>query len=71
MSCGVDHRHGSELMLLWLRCRLAATAPIQPLACEPPYAESVGPKIPKKKKKVELKMLKTNIVYSINVVPKS
>jgi len=33
-SCGVDHRCGLDLALLWLWCRLAATAPIQPLACE-------------------------------------
>jgi len=26
------------MALLWLWCRLAATAPIQPLAWEPPYA---------------------------------
>ena len=36
MSCGVGHRHGSDLTLLW--CRPAAVAPIQPLAWEPPYA---------------------------------
>ena len=29
----------SDPSLLWLWCRLAATAPIQPLAWEPPYAE--------------------------------
>ena len=38
MSCGVGHRCGSNPMWLWLWCRLAATAPIQPLAWEPPYA---------------------------------
>ena len=37
-SCGVGHRHGSDLMLLWLSRRLAAIAPIGPLAWEPPYA---------------------------------
>ena len=36
-------------VLLW--CRPAATAPIQPLAWEPPYALGVALKIPKKKKK--------------------
>ena len=41
--------------LLWLWCRPAATAPIRPLAWEPPYA-TVGAaqemaKRPKKKKK--------------------
>ena len=29
---------GSDPELLWLWCRLVATAPIQPLAWEPPYA---------------------------------
>ena len=32
MSCGVGRRCDSDLMLLLLWCRLAATAPIQPLA---------------------------------------
>ena len=31
-------RHGSDPMLLWLWQRPAATAPIRPLAWEPPYA---------------------------------
>ena len=30
-----------DLALLWLWCRPAATAPIRPLAWEPPYATSV------------------------------
>ena len=38
MSWGVGHRHGSDQALLWLWHRPAATAPIQPLAWEPPYA---------------------------------
>ena len=38
MSCGVGRRYGSDLALLWLWCRLAATGPIGPLAWEPPYA---------------------------------
>ena len=38
MSSGVGHRCGSDPMLLWLWCGLAATAPIQPLAWEFPYA---------------------------------
>ena len=32
MSCGVGHRHGSDLVLLWLWRRPAATALIRPLA---------------------------------------
>ena len=35
MSCGVGRRHGSDLSLLWLWPRLAAIAPIQPLATCP------------------------------------
>ena len=38
MSCGVGRRCGSDPVLLWLWRRLAAAAPIQPLAWEPPYA---------------------------------
>ena len=39
MSCGVDLRHGSDPVLLWLWLWLEAAAPIGPLAWEPPYAE--------------------------------
>ena len=38
VSCGVGHRHGSDLVLLWLWRRLVAIAPIRPLAWERPYA---------------------------------
>ena len=38
MSCGVGRRRGLDLALLWLWRRSAATAPIRPLAWEPPYA---------------------------------
>ena len=51
MSCGVDQRHGSDLALLWLWRRPAATAAIRPLAWEPPYAVGVALKIQKTKKK--------------------
>ena len=50
MSCGVGHRHGSDLVFLWLWYRPVATAPIGPLACEPPYAVGVALKDKKKKK---------------------
>ena len=39
MNCGVGHRRGLDLVLLWHR--LEATALIQPLAWEPPYAADV------------------------------
>jgi len=42
MSCGVGHRRGSDPSLLWLWCRLAATAQIQLLAWELPYAMGVA-----------------------------
>ena len=49
MSCGIGCRHGSDLALLWLWCRLAAVALIRPLAWEPPYAASAALKRQKKK----------------------
>ena len=42
MSTGVGCRLGLDPALLWLWCRLAATAPIQPLAWEPPYASGMA-----------------------------
>ena len=53
MSCGVGHRCGLDLELLWLWCRLAATALIRPLPWEPPYAVSVALKSSKKERKRE------------------
>ena len=53
MSCGVGHRHGSDLTLLWLW--LVATAPSRPLASELPYATGVALKRPKKEKRKEKK----------------
>ena len=38
MSSGVGHRHGTDLALLWLWHGPVATAPVPPLAWEPPYA---------------------------------
>ena len=38
MSCGVGCRCSSDLMWLWLWCRLVAVAPIGPLARELPNA---------------------------------
>ena len=51
MSCGVGHRCGSDLALLWLWCRQAAIAQIQPLAWEPPNATGMALKKKKKKDK--------------------
>ena len=54
MSCGVGRRCSLDPTLLWLWHRQAATAPIGPLAWEPPYATGVAQEMtkrPKKKKK--------------------
>ena len=51
MNCGVGRRCGSDPELLWLWCRPAAVALIQPLAWEPPYAACVALKSQKKQKK--------------------
>ena len=51
MSCGVGCRSSSDLVLLWLWCRLTATAPIRPLAWEPPYAVGAALKKNKRQKK--------------------
>ena len=58
MSCGVGRRPSSDPMLLWLWHTLAATAPIRPLAWEPPYVAEVAQemaKIPKKKTPQKIK----------------
>ena len=50
MSCGVVHIHGLDLAWLWLLHRPVATALIQPLAWEPPYAMGVALKSQENKK---------------------
>ena len=47
MSCGVGRRGGSDLLLLWLRCRLTAAAPTWEL----PYAAGVALKRKRKKER--------------------
>ena len=44
VSCGVGHRRGSDLPLLWLWCRPVATAPVWHRVWQPPHAVSVTPK---------------------------
>ena len=55
MSCGVGRRGSSDLALLWLWRKLAAIAPIGPLAWEPPNATGVALKKKKKKRKKDYK----------------
>ena len=50
VSCGVGLRQGSDLVLLWLWCRLAAAAD-SPLAWELPYARGAALKRQKEKEK--------------------
>ena len=57
MSCSVGHRCNMDLALLWLWCRPATAALIQPLAREFPYA--VGRALKKKKKGIWMKQNKT------------
>ena len=49
MSCGVCCRRSLDPAFLWLWCRVAAVAPIQPLAREHPYASGASLKRQKKK----------------------
>ena len=58
MSCGVGGRCGSDTQLLWLWHRLAAAAPIQPLAWEPLYAMGAALKKTKDQKKKKKKKKK-------------
>ena len=51
MSCGVGHRRRSNLALPWLWRTPVATAPIRPLAWEPPYAVGMAQEMPKRQKK--------------------
>ena len=56
VNCGVSRRRGSAPALLWLWRRLVATALIQPLAWETPYAAGAAlEKARRKKKRVKLK----------------
>ena len=50
MSCGVGRRHGSDLALQWLWCRLVASALIRPLAWKLPYAAGAALKRQKENK---------------------
>ena len=55
MSCGIGRRRGSDPVLLWLRHRPAAIAPIGPLAWEPPYTAGMALEKTKKKKKLGIR----------------
>ena len=74
MSYGVGRRRGSNLVWLWLWCRLTAVAPIQPLAWEPPNAMSAA--LRKKKKKeisvgvsTVMQQVKDRLCLCLDVIP--
>ena len=48
--CIVGCRHSSDPALLWPWCRPAASAPIIPLAWEPPYAVGAAQEMAKRQK---------------------
>ena len=70
VSCGVGCRRGSDPALLWIWRRPVATAPIRPLAWEPPYAVGAAQekgKKTKKKKKVSSSILVIGLyIFSIS-----
>ncbi len=55
VSCGIGCRRGLDPALLWLWHRLAAAAPIGPLAWESPHA--VGVALEKAKRKINKSLL--------------
>ena len=64
VSCGVGHRHGLDQVLLWLCYRLAAAAPIQPLAWELLCAAGVA--LTRKKKIEKAKHMQLIPISGIN-----
>ena len=66
MSCGVGHRLGLDLALLWLWYRLAAVGLIRPLAWELPQAVGAALKSKKTKTKTKPKTKQTKL-YSSNI----
>ena len=70
MNCGVGFRCYSDPMLLWLCYGPAATAPLGPLAWEPPYAPGEAlERQKKKKKKKRKKNLGLGLVPSVLFFP--
>ena len=61
MGCSVGCRHGLDPTFLWLWHRLVATAPIGPLAWEPPYAARAAQEKAKRQKKKKKKKKKKRL----------
>ena len=72
VSCGVGNRQDSDLVLLWLWCKVVTAALRQPQVWELPYVLGVALKRKEKKKKTgELEfLLWHNRISSISAVPR-
>ena len=62
MSCGVGHRCGSDLALLWLWHRPVAMVPTGSLAWGPPYAVGAALKDKKQKQKQKQKQNPSDLI---------
>ena len=74
LSCGVGHRLSLDPELLWLWCRPAIVAPIQPLAWEPPYAVGAALKRQKiflKKRNHKYKEINLRILNTLALNPET
>ena len=67
MSCGVGCRRISDPTWLWLWHRLVATAPIRPLAWEPPYAADMALERAKKRERERERGAITNSTFLLNL----
>ena len=67
VSCGVGCRGGSDPALQWLWCRPAATAPIGPLAWEPPCAAGAAIKKKRKRRKRNKRKRKDSLCSQFRV----
>ena len=65
-SCSVGCRNGLDPVSLWLWCRPAAAAPIQPLAWELPY--DVGAALKRKRGVPVMAQWLTNLIRNREVV---
>ena len=77
-AVGVGHWCHADLAWLWLWCRPEATAPIQPLAWELPYAAGAALKSTPRKRawqnetyEINLKVLLALPVWKVNIIQES
>ena len=70
MSCGVSHRRSSDPSLPWLWRRLEATAPIRPLAWEPPFAGGAAQEMAERQKKKKKERTKNTLKNKPEILKK-